>query len=401
MPTVTLTIDSGGGEDYTTLTDWEADLDDAGVYDAGDDAVGKVVAGYYDEALAINGGGTLGLDSITLEPADGEEHDGTAGTGAGIVRTISSSIVLSIASAVDTSVLGLEIDGTQLGHLVTVLPSAGTGVTHAIQRCVIHGMNRFASGADANLIRAMGVGTVTLANNILYDYARRNSSGAGACLRIAATGGTHHYFNNTIHNVRSEAPDSGNAIYGISVAGDNANRALKNNHVTGVVNEAGAGDALDYHYQSGDSLIDHEYNASEDATATGDNSITGVDPADEFVSTVEGAEDYHLVTGAVAIDAGLDIGNSPAGVAIDIDGRDRDAEADVWDIGADEWVSSGPTGILALSVLVSLALSGAVIGPPPASVSIGPLLPGLAIDAALPAASITPLRPAVSITVLD
>ena len=63
MATVTKTINAGGGGDYTTLSDWEADLDDGLVYSAGDDAVGKVV-GTYDEDLTIDGGSTLGLNSI-------------------------------------------------------------------------------------------------------------------------------------------------------------------------------------------------------------------------------------------------------------------------------------------------------------------------------------------------
>ena len=58
---------------------------------------------------------------------------------------------------------------------------------------------------------------------------------------------------------------------------------------------------------------------------------------DQFVSTTGGSEDLHLKAGADAIDAGTDLGTSPDGVEIDIDGRDRDAEGDTWDIGADEY----------------------------------------------------------------
>ena len=67
------------------------------------------------------------------------------------------------------------------------------------------------------------------------------------------------------------------------------------------------------------------------------------------MSTTGGSEDLHLKAGADAIDAGTDLGTTPTGVNYDIDGRDRDAEGDVWDIGADEYVAVGgaiaPTSI--------------------------------------------------------
>src|SRR5690606_4826408 len=67
---------------YRIVTAWEAELDNVAVDAGGDDAVGEC----YDDsafsgAVAIDGGGTVGLNSVTLTAADGEKHDGTAGTG--------------------------------------------------------------------------------------------------------------------------------------------------------------------------------------------------------------------------------------------------------------------------------------------------------------------------------
>ena len=81
------------------------------------------------------------------------------------------------------------------------------------------------------------------------------------------------------------------------------------------------------------------HNLSSDATAAGTGSLTSKTSANQFVSTVGGSEDLHLKAGADAIDAGTDLGTTPSGVEIDIDGRDRDAEGDTWDIGADEFVT--------------------------------------------------------------
>ena len=81
---------------------------------------------------------------------------------------------------------------------------------------------------------------------------------------------------------------------------------------------------------------------SSDATASG---VTSVTTADQFVSTTGGSEDLHLKAGSDAIDAGTDLGTSPTGVNIDIDGRDRDAEGDTWDIGAHEYVVVSTTNV--------------------------------------------------------
>jgi hypothetical protein len=71
--------------------------------------------------------------------------------------------------------------------------------------------------------------------------------------------------------------------------------------------------------------------------------------ADEYVSTVGGSEDLHLKAGADCIDAGTDLGTTPTGVNYDIDNRDRDAEGDTWDIGADEYVAIGGGLLLAIA----------------------------------------------------
>jgi hypothetical protein len=55
------------------------------------------------------------------------------------------------------------------------------------------------------------------------------------------------------------------------------------------------------------------------------------------VSTLSGSEDLHLKFISAAIDAGVDLGTSPDGVQYDIDGKDRDAENSIWDIGAHEF----------------------------------------------------------------
>ena len=73
---------------YSTITLWEAGLDDTGLYSSGDDAVGECYDdSTFNEQGTINDGDTVGLDSVTLSVASGERHDGTAGSGARLVLT--------------------------------------------------------------------------------------------------------------------------------------------------------------------------------------------------------------------------------------------------------------------------------------------------------------------------
>jgi hypothetical protein len=79
---------------------------------------------------------------------------------------------------------------------------------------------------------------------------------------------------------------------------------------------------------------------ASDTTASGTGSLDSKAATDQFVSTIEGSEDLHLKSGADAIDAGTDLGTTPTEVNFDIDNRDRDAEDDTWDMGADEFIST-------------------------------------------------------------
>ena len=78
------------------------------------------------------------------------------------------------------------------------------------------------------------------------------------------------------------------------------------------------------------------------------NSVTNVTLSDQFVSTVSGAEDLHLAS--ILMRLMLAARTTPV-VQYDIDGRDRDAENDTWDIGADEFVVAGGGGHTKMSLL--------------------------------------------------
>ena len=101
------------------------------------------------------------------------------------------------------------------------------------------------------------------------------------------------------------------------------------------------------------------HNISSDRSAAGEGSMVFLKAADQFVSIVPGAEDFHLKEGATAVDAGRNLAEEarsrraalppaalhgrPSTVAADIDGQERIAE-NAGDIGADE-IESSLTGV--------------------------------------------------------
>ena len=66
MATVTKSIGTSS-RDYSTIAAWEADLDSSSIYSSGDDAVGELYNdSVFVEDIDVDGGGSIGLDSITL-----------------------------------------------------------------------------------------------------------------------------------------------------------------------------------------------------------------------------------------------------------------------------------------------------------------------------------------------
>lgn len=338
MPTITKSIGTTG-RDYSTITAWEADLDNVGIYASGDAAVGECYNdSVFDETVTINGGGTVGLTTVTLTVASGQRHDGTAGTGARIIRTAAATpITVDRGDTNPTTVSWLEITRSVAGGGATSTASGVISVDRGspavtCRNLIVHNL---AAGRSPHGISdgVAGLDVVVL-NCIVY---RISATGAEARSDIVA--GIHArqatLYNNTIHDISSNQTGSP-PVHGIRITNNNSSSLIKNCVATTIAT-AGTGTAAGFSLQASN-VADH--NASEDATASGTGSLTSITVANQYVSTTVGSEDLHLKSGADLIDAGTDLGTTPTGVNIDIDGRDRDAEGDTWDIGADEFVGA-------------------------------------------------------------
>ena len=170
-------------------------------------------------------------------------------------------------------------------------------------------------------------------NNIGYAIRRTGSEAAAYSawgIYTMQNVASSQIYNNVMHDIDNQASSNSGEAYGISCG---SYAEIKNCIAADTTATSGtAGDFL---------ASTQSYNLSSDATASGTGSLTNKAAADQFVSVVVGSEDLHLKSGADAIDAGTDLGTTPTGVNIDIDGRDRDAQGDTWDMGADEFVIVG------------------------------------------------------------
>ena len=321
MATVTKSIGTSS-RDYSTITAWEADLDNTLVYVSGDDAVGECYNdSTFNEGVTINGGGTVGLSSITLTVADGEKHDGTAGTG--VELDLSSWVGLQIyRTTMDCIIEWLEVTSSVSSSEQTAIQveQDSSTIISGLKNMIIHDAQT--SSNAGRIIRDDG-SLGHMFNIIAYNL---YSSGNSLTVFYDPSNRANYYYNVTIHNCGTISP--GGAGNSIGIVARSATR-IKNTLCTDMLT-AGAGSATSW----GTSGTEYVTNATTDTA--GD--ITGVVAADTYVSTVGGAEDLHLKAGSDAIGAGTDLGTTPNGVQYDIDGRDRDAEGDTWSIGADQFV---------------------------------------------------------------
>ena len=192
----------------------------------------------------------------------------------------------------------------------------------------------------AAIIIATLPGDVTVMNTIIYDI-RTNAADAdniSGVLDISAVTDTIRLSNVTVFNVTNN--NGSGYARGISIP-DNATNFVRNS-ISMDTNGTSSGSIVDYEPATySNATVSH--NMASDATASGTGSLDSKTAGNQFVSTVDGSEDLHLKTGADAIDAGTDLVTFPSGVEIDIDGRNRDAEGDTWDMGADELVAGAPS----------------------------------------------------------
>ena len=344
---------------YSTMETWETGLDDDDLYANGDIAKGEC---YADTSFSSTWGFTInsgnGLSSgklygTYLVAAESQRHDGIANTGVRILAasgltsiTISLSHSTSPNVSIHRSFEWIEIDMNADNNCDTgqeVIRHYGGGdweYSSVASHCIIH--NKVGSRTkDTSSAFTMSSNYSCAHNNIIYNLTA-DDCGWGATKNTNVWALSHvstdsQFFNNTVYRVYITT-GTGEAI---GVADTTSNAHFYNNLIV---------DCEDGDFGTMGGSVTLYNNLSSDSTATGTDAITGKSAASLFVSTTPGSEDLGLKSGAAALRAGKDLGtgvtidgdvfassttcSSP--INFDIDNRDRDAEGDDWDIGADQ-----------------------------------------------------------------
>ena len=167
---------------YTTITEWQSNLDDTDVYSSGDKAIGECHADstFVEGEINITGGGTVGLASIELTAHIDSRHDGTKGSGVVVQNTGTSyQFILSVDNI---ALSWLEIDGTD------------------------DKSNAVACQAEALYIQ----------NNLIYDFASADSF--MTCFYIATATSGPYITNNFIWNFTYTGVGTAQIFYSTSTS---------------------------------------------------------------------------------------------------------------------------------------------------------------------------------------
>ncbi len=288
------TVKSSGG-DYTSLSAWEAGeqgdlptLDEIHIAECYnfEDTVTVLLSGWTTDATRY----------IEIRTPASERHDGTPGTGYRLA--VSSYAIRTYEDYV--RIYGIEASMPSQNNYLMYIHTAAAGEIR-VAYCLLHGGAR---GIDD---RSGGSGHYFY-NNIIFD-----------CLQGIVSNGSNstYIYNNTIVD----------AERGLYMLGTATNKIAKNNLVDNPSIEAYAG------------VFDptSDYNASSTSDTTGGANDRA---SQTFTFANAAGNDYHLASN----DAGAkDYGVSDPGSGLFSDDIDGDTRSGSWDIGADEYVSGGPT----------------------------------------------------------
>lgn len=321
---------------YSTISTWEADLDDEELYASSDIAQGSMYDdSAFNEDVTIDGGDTVSLASRVLTVPSSQRHDGTAGTGARIVRTVDVGECIEVAIA-PTTVEWLEINMSDNECIRGAFKTdTSSTTTSTFLGCIAHSIVTTVTGGDTGThSRAFWAdGNTDILNCIAYGLTSGGSSGYCDFFKMNGSGTyTQSFYNCTGYNANNNSSSGNTNAFQIK---NHANKTVKNCISMGVSGSSSG--TADCFSEPASAVM--QYNMSSDATAGGTGSLASKTTADQFVSTVAPV-DLHLKDGSDAIGAGTDLGTTPTNVNFDIDGRDRDDEGDTWDIGADQTIPS-------------------------------------------------------------
>jgi hypothetical protein len=335
------TIESGGSGDYTTVTAWEVatdgDLVSSGIIEIG------MVSGIVIGGAVISKSNLAFTDADfyrVLAPFSGTRHTGTSGTGSTV--QISGGVDAFTLGENAIKISGLIIDGQDD---TAVAIQTTTSFPAPSETYVIDG-NIILNGRIGILVTHTGTTdhTAIIRNNIIHNTAYDG-------IRVADTGGATHVVdihNNTIFGANHRLLKMGGYPTplqsnlkrgGITLSGISNSSELKNNIVcrTYKLPSGLSVDNGDYAPSGEFTGFDMDNNASQDHTAPGTASISGVNPETAFLGAVELTADpnLHIRDSSSPL---YNAGETQGAFSTDAVGTSRPQNG-AWDIGALEFIS--------------------------------------------------------------
>lgn len=267
----------------------------------------------------------LGVDSAY-------RHDGTSSTGCRISSNTNAFTVTLGSHSSTVEWLRLAEASNGASDLGCLTMAQGFGQWNLGGRnLIVENCNSSGSGNWRGVVIGHSANTGNPVN-YLYNSIVYNSEKDGVMIGNLSTGADYEISNVTTY---------GNGQNGIS-AGGSGLQTLKNDLSCGNVTADYAGS-----YDT--------FTTSGSCDATGTSGLTGLSSSTEFTNT--GSNDYHLKAGATSIDTATSLG-STNNINIDIDNYTRTG---TWDLGADEFVSSGATEVNGKLTLQGVTIKGAML----------------------------------------
>ncbi len=328
MATETKTI-GVTGRDYSTITAFEAAITNTTFTSAGTDVIGDIYDdGDFDEAPEFSWSAS-NVDSVTIKSATGEGHTGVSNSGARLLRSVDTAAMFHITSA-NTVWNHMEGDynNKRCNGTGMIAGAPATGVS--FRRLLAHHQLSTIAQTVVGVSQSAAASTWNVLNCVLYDVETTNNGSAVYGAAMTSGSSENVTFANCVLHKFVTTTGTANAFN----VTDNSGKTIQNCIAT----DADTQDYSDTNYTAATS----ENNIASDTSASGTSPTDSVAASSLYVSLVDGSEDFHLLgTASDAIDTGKNLVTTPTGVNFSLDGRDRDAEGDTWDRGADEFVSAG------------------------------------------------------------
>jgi hypothetical protein len=344
-------VGSDAGDDYSDIAAWWADKK-GNIVSADQVQIAELRGEVHDAGASITltmSAGDATTDSTryyhirTMSGADFKGDFDDLGSVARLTQNDDVHNFVMFSNVPYTRLEGFVLEGV---NNVAQISSAALKVeddTILVDSIGIHDFS-VTSTQNGTMNGLSGAGTF---RNCVINNIAANISGSGDSKTCTARGIYGYYasdkiptiYNCTVGNIVAASTNTsaetlafGEGIWVYS----HASSVAKNNLVflVSATVDAGVAQAKDFVIGSGT----FDYNASEDATAPGANSITGITPANEVTDVNAATFDCTLLRTAECREAGVDL--SGEGFSDDVAGyaRPQPTISGVWDIGASEYL---------------------------------------------------------------